>query len=196
MSIKSLLRNLRRRWFFQWLYFGKPPWDTGVTPPELVAFIASNPPGRALDLGCGTGTNAIALAKAGWEVTGVDYIGKAIKKGRKKARQTGVTVELYQGDVTHLDNIHGPFDLVLDIGCFHNLDRAGKLAYIKQIVRFLAPDGTYLMYGFYSASELENTGIKPSELEMLAQHLECIERVNGEDRGARPSAWFTYRLKN
>ncbi|MFQ6101503.1 MAG: class I SAM-dependent methyltransferase [Anaerolineae bacterium] len=60
-------------WLFDLQYLlGRSPWDTGVTPPEVVELIASGdfPPGRALDLGCGTGTNGITLARHGWEVVG------------------------------------------------------------------------------------------------------------------------------
>lgn len=61
------------------------PWDTQVTPPEVMEFIARTPPGKAVDLGCGTGTNAITLARHGWRVTGVDFVPKAILAARAKA---------------------------------------------------------------------------------------------------------------
>ena len=63
-----------RRIYFNLLYlFTRPPWDTGVSPPELYDFIENHEPGRAIDIGCGTGTNVITLAQAGWQVTGVDF---------------------------------------------------------------------------------------------------------------------------
>src|SRR5881296_1344749 len=49
----------------------RPPWDTGITPPEVERFVASHAPGRAIDLGCGTGTNAVYLARHGWSAVGV-----------------------------------------------------------------------------------------------------------------------------
>ncbi|MEW6615857.1 MAG: methyltransferase domain-containing protein [Thermodesulfobacteriota bacterium] len=59
---------------FMWRYFrGQTPWDTNITPPEVMEFIQKTSPGRALDLGCGTGTNGITLARHGWKVTGVDF---------------------------------------------------------------------------------------------------------------------------
>ena len=80
--IGSILPN---RWKFHWRYWRRQtPWDTQVTPPEVMEFIARTPPGKALDLGCGTGTNAIALARHGWRVTGVDFIPKAILAARGK----------------------------------------------------------------------------------------------------------------
>ena len=67
------MQNLLRRLEFQYLYFHRPPWDTGMSPPELMEFIETHEPGRAIDIGCGTGTNVITLAKAGWQVTGVEF---------------------------------------------------------------------------------------------------------------------------
>ncbi len=58
-----------RRLAFNFWYFRKPPWDSGISPPELLEFIRTHPAGKAIDLGCGTGTNVITLAKAGWQVT-------------------------------------------------------------------------------------------------------------------------------
>ena len=196
MTFRSWLKALTRKFFFSWRYLGSPTWDTGQTPPELHAFIQSHPPGRALDLGCGTGTNAITLAGAGWDVIGIDFVGFAIATGRRKAQQAGVSVDLRQGDVTRLKNIHGSFDFVLDIGCFHSLSGEGKIAYARQLSELLAPAGTFLLYGFYHDPEQGESGIKPSDLDLLDQELECVERVDGTDRRDRRSAWFTYRLKS
>ena len=63
-------KMLQRLLYNFWYYFN-PPWDTGVTPPEVVEAIEGSKaltPGRALDLGCGTGTNGLYLARHGWEV--------------------------------------------------------------------------------------------------------------------------------
>ena len=68
--------------------FKKTPWDTGITPPEIVAVIESGkvPIGRALDLGCGTGTNAIYLAQHGFTVTAIDVSRRAIALAKRKTR--------------------------------------------------------------------------------------------------------------
>ena len=105
-----------RRFFFGLRYFlSRPPWDTGVSPPELLDFLDASPPGRALDLGCGTGTNVSTLAQHGWTVVGVDFVPKAVRKGKRKVREAGVEAELRVGDVTQPLYLGLPFDLILDI---------------------------------------------------------------------------------
>lgn len=117
--IGSLLPN---RWKFQWRYWRRQtPWDTQVTPPEVMDFIARTPPGKALDLGCGTGTNAITLSRAGWRVTGVDFIPKAILAARAKAARSGFAIDFLVASVTDLSALSGPFDYALNIGCLHAL---------------------------------------------------------------------------
>lgn len=186
---------LRRIIFSIWYLLRKPPWDTGISPPELLAHIAGHPPGRALDLGCGTGTNAITLAQHGWQVTGVDFALPAIQSARLKARRARVQVEFMAADVSRLENLHGPFDLVLDIGCFHTLDQAGKQRYVANLSRFLAPGGVFLLYAFFKQPGDEGSGLTPADLDALETGLQLEQRVDGTERGLRTSSWFTYRLK-
>ena len=101
---------------------GRTPWDTGVTPQEVVEEASAMEPGRALDLGCGTGTNVLWLAQHGWTAVGVDRSPIAIESARRRADWTSGAM-FVEGDVTRLAELQvdGPFDLILDIGCFHGL---------------------------------------------------------------------------
>src|SRR5712691_1731013 len=95
----------------------RPPWDTGVTPPELERFVAAHPPGRALDVGCGTGTNVVYLAQHGWTAVGVDFAGRAIAKARRRATEAGVASRCsFSTSATSRAWISSrePFDLALD----------------------------------------------------------------------------------
>ncbi len=144
---------LWRRWMFNTMYrSGSPPWDTGVTPPEVVEVIAGPdalPPSRALDLGCGTGTNAIYLARHGWDVTGVDFSPLALQQARQKAKDIP-QVRLVEGDVSQLSRlgIDGPFDFVLDIGCFHGLSDQQRQNYVREVARVTKPGATLMMFEF------------------------------------------------
>lgn len=191
------------------MYLRRPPWDSGITPPELFDFIAAHPPGRAIDLGCGTGTNVIALAQNGWQVTGVDFIPKAIRTAKRKlalskvegTQNANVKADLRVGDVTNLRGIAGPFDLALDIGCFHGVE--DKSAYLDELDRLLAPRGHWLLYGFFKPDSLQSGGFdfaqrKPGlaapDLDLIhARGLALLSRTDGFDKRERPSAWFLYR---
>ena len=187
--------SISRRLFFNFSYFRKPPWDTGISPPELLAYIASHPAGRALDLGCGTGTNVITLAKAGWQVIGVDFVRRAIQVARRKVRQAGVNADLRVGDVTRLDDLRGPFDLILDIGCYHGLSTPGKQAYRENICNLLAPTGNFLMYSIFRQEAGAGPGMLEEDVRAFFNDFDLVQRQDGQDRLDRRSAWFTFRKK-
>ncbi len=181
--------NIFHRLSFFFSYVRRPPWDSGVTPPELLSFLEDRSPGRAIDLGCGTGTNVITLASYGWRATGVDFIPAAIQQARRKARQAGVTADFVVEDVTRLDRFGGPYELVLDIGCFHSLSEKEKIAYIRQVDRLLAPGGIWFLYGFLT--EFSAPGIFPSDIDSIRGLFRMISYKDGFDHGKRASAYFT-----
>jgi len=185
--------NWFRRVLFNLWYFFSPPWDTGVSPPELIAFIESHPPGRALDLGCGTGTNVITLARHGWHVTGVDFAATAIAQAKSKTRQAGVAADLRVADVTNLKGLPDPFDLILDMGCFHSLSGDSVRQYVQNLDRLLASGGAYLLYGFFRDPHDGGPGLVEADIIAIKAHLALVERRDGTERGLRPSAWFTFR---
>jgi SAM-dependent methyltransferase len=199
------MSNLLRKWTFNLWYARRPPWDTGISPPELMAFlrdwsIKHPAPGRALDLGCGTGTNVITLAKHGWKVTGVDFARLAVQAARRKARQAGVQIDLQVGDVTDLRQVSGPFDLVLDLGCFHSLSPQGREKYIQNLERLLAPAGVYLVYAFFKMPGESGPRILPGLLEedlnAFKPSFTLVERQDGTERGQRPSAWLKFEHRS
>jgi ubiquinone/menaquinone biosynthesis C-methylase UbiE len=181
---------LRRLQFNLW-YFRNPPWDSGITPPELFEFIQSHPAGRAIDIGCGTGTNVITLAKTGWQVTGFDFASRAIQIAKRKAKKVNVQADLFTDDATSMRNVNSQFDLALDLGCFHSLEN--KADYLTQLDRILAPNGFWLMYGFLAPAQ---PGIADPDLNMIsARGLTLLSRRDGFDKNERPSAWFLYQKK-
>jgi cyclopropane fatty-acyl-phospholipid synthase-like methyltransferase len=190
------MSNLINRLFFSLWYLRRPPWDTGVSPPELMDYIKSHPVGKALDLGCGTGTNVITLAKSGWQVVGVDFVRRAINLAKKNAKQYDVQVDLRVEDVTRLESVCGKFDLVLDIGCFHSLPPSTRQSYILKIDQLLADGGTFLLYLFLAANtENSATGATEADLHFITGKLHLLERQDGTERGLYPSAWLTLQKR-
>jgi cyclopropane fatty-acyl-phospholipid synthase-like methyltransferase len=187
------MKTLLRRLYFNLLYLSKPPWDSGISPPELLDYMQSHPAGRAIDLGCGTGTNVLTLAQAGWQTTGVDFIPRAIRHAKRKAKQAGLQVDLRQADVTSLDGITGPFDLALDMGCFHSLG-AARSSYLVELNRILAPGGHWLLYSFLNPdTQQDGHGLTAAELDEIQTSLSLLWRQDGFDRQERPSAWFLFQ---
>ena len=139
----------------------------------------------------------ITLAKHGWQVTGVDFVARAIQEARQKAARQEVQADFRVGDVTRLEGVQGPFDLILDIGCFHSLPEQGRASYLENLDRLLAENGTFLMYAFFKdESQPSTSGLEAADLELLASHLVLKERQDGTERGQRPSAWFTYQPRS
>jgi SAM-dependent methyltransferase len=180
---------VRQRLAFWWRYWGRPPWDSGVPAPELRRAVEGRPPGRALDLGCGTGTNVRFLAERGWQVTGVDFVGRAIAQARRKLR--GLEAQLLVGDVTRLEALplRGPYDLALDMGCFHSLTAEGRARYARGLAQALRPGAVYLLYAFLPAPD-SGRGLPREAVEAaFAPYL----RATGFEAGTgRPSAWYYF----
>lgn len=184
--------NFFRQLYYHLLYLTQPPWDSGISPPELYEFINSHPPGRAIDLGCGTGTNVITLASHGWQVTGVDFIPRAIRLAHHKLKASGLKADLYVDDVTRLENISGYFDFALDMGCFHGL-KANKDAYLAKLDNILAQGGFWLMYGFYKSDPRRSgPGLIPADIDNISNHLPLVSRKDGFDKFKCPSTWFLF----
>ena len=116
---------------------GDLPWDSGAPDLHLACVIAAYgiKPGRALDIGCGTGTNAIWLAKQGFDVTGVDLSKTAIERAESKRAKEDVDCRFLVADFL-LEQIPGaPFDFVYDRGCFHVFDSAEERSRFASRVR-------------------------------------------------------------
>lgn len=107
---------------------GDTPWDSGVPSAEIGRVVDEGglPGRRLLELGCGTGTNAVELARRGYAVTAVDLVDLAVQKARDKARAAGVSVDFRVGDLTKVD-LGGPFESLVDLGVYHGI-RARNLA--------------------------------------------------------------------
>jgi SAM-dependent methyltransferase len=168
---------------------GDAPWDSGITPPEVLDFLEHTPPGRALDLGCGTGTNAITLAQRGWEVTAIDFSARALQRARRKARHAQVSIQFLRRDVNRLDDLAGPFDFALDLGCYHGLDPAVRSRYVSSLARLLRPGAAYMLYAFLDPSE---GWPAEAEIHRSVGTAFDLSRLDHGDYHGRASGWFTW----
>lgn len=180
---------------------GLRPWELDDTPPELATLgdASGDPqPGRALDLGCGTGKHALRVAGRGWEVVGVDFVRRAVDQARAGAAAVGANARFLVGDVTRLLDLDlGTFDVVYDVKCLHALPEAARPAYLEAVRRSCRPGGLYLLYalepGRFRRLSGEPRGIARADVERLFRgHFDVL--------GTRPAARgpfepVTYRMR-
>ena len=118
---------------------GEIPWDCGQASEELIRVLdAGALTGKTvLEIGCGTGTNAIELARRGFEVTAVDYVEQPVQAARAKARAEKVKMDFRVADVLK-DDVGGPYDILFDRGVYHHLrtvDQKALQNFLKRVTR-------------------------------------------------------------
>lgn len=144
-------------------------WDRTLPPPALVELIEGPsrlPPRRALDLGCGTGTETIYLARHGWDATGVDLVPRALAIARRRAARAGVSPRFLTGDTTRLreSGVGADYDLLVDYGCYHTLPADRRDAYADGVSEAAARNATFLLLGFANPRFPMQAGISADEV--------------------------------
>ena len=176
---------------------GEPPWDTGQPEPLLVELVTSGgvAPGRTLEIGAGTGTNAIWLAERGFDVLGVDVSSLAVDKARAKMEGRDLRCRFAILDFLAARAPNGPFDFVFDRGCFHVFDEPEeRTRFAAHVATALAPEGLWL--SAIGSTEGEPRDVGPprrSAREVvlaIEPALEIIELRSAQFRGNGAKAWF------
>jgi methyl halide transferase len=126
---------------------GNLPWDTGQPSSELQRVLSQHTiqPCRALELGCGTGTNSVWLAQQGFDVTGVDVAPLAVAQAERRADAAGVKVHFMVADLLQLPDLAGPFAFLFDRGCYHAVRRDAPQQYAPAVARQLISGGRGLI---------------------------------------------------
>jgi SAM-dependent methyltransferase len=129
---------------------GLTPWEQDASPEPLAELVEAQPPGRALDIGCGTGRDAIFCARRGWQVTGIDDVPLALKRARAAAVVAGTPVTFVQADITRPlpAEVGTGYDLLIDMGCLHNLAPAARPGVGAALTAVAKPGATLLMMAF------------------------------------------------
>jgi SAM-dependent methyltransferase len=134
----------RRRRDRDWddAYRGTPGWDIGRPQPIFVRLAEGGAlTGRLLDVGCGTGQNALLAAEHGADVTGVDISPLAVERATAEAGRRGLAARFLVADALRLDALGEQFDTLIDCGAFHTFDDADRGPYVASLSAVTRPGG-------------------------------------------------------
>ena len=181
---------------------GQPPWDTGEPEPLLVEFVTSGgvAPAPALEIGAGTGTNAIWLAEHGFDVLGIDVSPLAIERADVKMEGRALSCRFAALDFLAAPPPGGPFHFAFDRGCFHVFDEPDeRQQFAAQVAAALAPGGLWLsMSGSTEGPPREVGPPRRSAREVvraIEPVLEIVELRSAEFRDHGAKAWFCLSRK-
>jgi SAM-dependent methyltransferase len=192
----------RRQWDERYLSNFRP-WDSGITPPEVVAFWRSGLlpyTGLAVDLGCGSGAHSAYLAGLGLRVIGVDLSGIALRRawerdaGYLAGKMRGAS--FVQADVALLPLHDAAAHYILDIGCLHSIPRRQRSLYAQGVVDNLRPGGFYHLFAFDrvfdSSSDPEHSdrGVDKDEVRLLFAPFLSLLTVQRGRPDQQPCRWY------
>ena len=141
--------TLLERWDKPYRGSRMPGWDAGRVASQLRQAVEEGKvkPGKALILGCGTGTNAIFLAQKGFEVTALDVAPTCLKIAEDKARKAGVRVRWLVADASNPPQMPA-FDFLFDRGCYHHVRWVDLKGYVRGVGNLTRPGGQFLLLSF------------------------------------------------
>jgi SAM-dependent methyltransferase len=132
---------------FESAYSGQAPWDIG-RPQKALVEVADQISGSILDVGCGTGENALFFAGRGAKVTGIDFLAEPINRAKRKAAERGLTATFFVMDALALKNLPEVFDAAIDSGLFHVFNDDDRRRYVQGLATILKPGGRLFLLCF------------------------------------------------
>lgn len=195
---------------------GDAPWNSGIVSRELVRVLSEEriSPCRAVELGCGTGTNAVHLAQQGFDVLGTDCSAVAIEHARTLADEAGIAVQLAVADLCRLSDLRTALgesaatfqrgcSFMFDRGCYHCARRVNLAGFLETVEWLAAPNARLLLLCGNANEPAQQGPPKVTEAEIRSewQHLfeiNWIREFHFEDRGGVPgplgwACWMTRR---
>jgi len=164
----------RERWNRRWA--GERA-NAATTPSAfLIAETETLPPGRALDLACGAGRNAVWLARRGWRVTGVDFSDVALQAARGLAASARVDVEWIEADAVTWPAESRAYDLVAVM--YLQLPAAERRAALARAAAAVQPGGTLLVVGHDLLNLTEGVG-GPTQADVLFTPDDVVAEIGG-----------------
>ena len=175
------------------------PWDAAGVRSDLVGLLDSGrvDPERfpaTIDLGCGTGANAVILAEQGYDATGVDFSAVAAEKARARADEANVDCRFLEVDLTGEVSYLGTFDLLTDFGTLDDLQGEARVAMANSFTKLARPGAVLMLFCFYGARDdlpwlsfsgpsRLYPGLVPGEVEdLFAEHWTIEEWSSHPDR--------------
>jgi SAM-dependent methyltransferase len=184
---------------------GDTPWDIGKPDFNLIQTVAATPikPCKALEIGCGTGDNAIWLSQQNFHVVGIDASEVAIEKAKSKAGESNVKCDFIVSDIMTSRIEGAPFGFAFDRGCFHTLGSDRERERFAEIVHgHLGTDGLWL--SLIGNSDEHRDGPGPQQrtardivnaVEPYFEILSLISGSFGSNRPNPPRAWVCLMRK-
>lgn len=127
---------------FEQMYASQAPWDIGLPQPAIVGLKdAGQIRGSVLDVGCGTGDNALYLASKGHETWGLDFVPVAIERAKAKAAERKIDVHFHVEDALKLEKLARQFDTVIDCGLFHTFSDQERPIFVEGLAQVLSSGG-------------------------------------------------------
>ena len=175
-------------------------WEDNDDTGPLADVVAHRPPGVALDAGCGTGRHAIWLAQQGWTVVGVDGVEKALREARARAGAAGVAARtsFIRTDVARMAEVPAspPYDLVVDIGCFHGLRPDQQKSFADWVSRHTREDAVVVVHAVAPRTGVGPRGIDEATLGGSFGPAWSISTTPSSTKGGGPLRhadfrWFT-----
>jgi cyclopropane fatty-acyl-phospholipid synthase-like methyltransferase len=139
--------NVPTKETFRELYQKSAPWDIGRPQKEFIK-AAEEITGSVLDVGCGTGENALFFSQQGRKVTGVDFLEEPIERAKKKAAERKIDAKFLVQDALKLSELRQQFDNIIDCGLFHGFSDVDRPRYVSALASVLKPGGKLFLMCF------------------------------------------------